>query len=70
MKKIICEGNGCKYSTYASNGCADYSVTVTDIGEDDCMVIYEDGLYKLIKNGVMIRAATQVHIRFVDFTNR
>lgn len=69
MKRIICEGNKCNHSVYTTNGCAGFTIMLTNTGEDECSVIYEDGLYKLIKNQELVMAATSVLIRYYDRTN-
>lgn len=66
-KKIIAEGNYCHTSYFATNGMAEYHIGIKDEAEDEYQVVYEDGLYKLFKNGELKMAATQVLIKVTDW---
>lgn len=66
--KEIVSGNECRFTYFATNGCAEYTIITSDTGEDECSVIYDDGLYKLYKNGELCYAATQVLIKVIDKT--
>lgn len=66
--KEIVSGNECQFSYFTMNGCAEYTIIISDTGEDECSVVYEDGLYKLYKNGELRYAATQVLIKVFDKT--
>ena len=69
MKKtIIAEGNYCKTSYFATNGTAEYHIGIKDYSDDEYQIVYEDGLYKLIKNGELQMAATSVLIKVTDWT--
>jgi len=69
MKRvIIAEGNYCKTSYFATNGAAEYHIGVKDNAEDEYQIVYEDGLYKLLKNGDLKMAATAVLIKVTDWT--
>lgn len=68
MKKEICAGNFCKATYFTATGVAEYLIGIKDGAEDEVVVYYEDGLYKLYKNGTMTMAATGVLIKVVDYT--
>ena len=65
---IIAEGNYCKVSHFATNGTAEYIIGMKDYSDDECQIVYEDGLYKLFKNGELKTAATAVLIKVIDCT--
>ena len=65
-KKLIASGNYCKTSYFTATGVAEYTIGVKDTGEDECAIYLEDGLYKLYRNGELLRAATSVLINVVN----
>ena len=65
---IIAEGNYCKVSYFATNGTAEYHIGAKDYSDDEYQIVYEDGLYKLFKNGKLTMAATSVLIKVTDWT--
>lgn len=67
-RNIIAEGNYCKTSYFATNGTAEYHIGVKDNAEDEYQIVYEDGLYKLFKNGDLQMAATSALIKVTDWT--
>jgi len=67
-KTIIAEGNYCKTSYFTANGTAEYHICIKDCAEDEYQIVYEDGLYKLLKNGELQMAATSVLIKVTDLT--
>ena len=64
MKRIVANGNWVKTYVYSGNGCLEIKIAITDWGEDDVLVVYEDGLYKLYENGDIKIAATNCIIKY------
>jgi hypothetical protein len=64
-KRIVANGNWLKTYVYSGNGCLEVQIAITDWGEDDVLVVYEDGLYKVYVNGGIKIAATNCIIKYV-----
>lgn len=65
-RKVIAEGNYIRTSYFTVNGCLDVKIGVNETSDDETQVVYEDGLYKAFKNGILLRAATQCLITVED----
>ena len=63
MKRIVADGNWVKTYVYNS-GWLEIQIAITDGGEDDVLVVYEDGLYKVYVNGSLNIAATNCIIKY------
>lgn len=66
MAKEIAKGNYVKTSYFTTNGAMDVLIGVSETGNDDTRIVFEDGLYKVFKNGELVRAATQCLITIKD----
>ena len=69
MKTII-SGNYIHTSYFATNGTMHVQIGLSDTGDNEACVVFEDGLYKALKNGELVMAATNCVIEYKDSTKQ